>query len=236
MKITLYIINWNDSFYIPFLAEHYSKFCQRMVLYDQYSTDGSHEMAEKLGFEIRNFGSRNQLNDQWYLDVKNNCWKEERENCQKADYVIVCDADEFLSLDDLEWRLDKPGTPKVNGFNMISDLLPEKSIFEINTGAPSVNYSKQVIFDPRRTEEINFVHGCHKNNMIGEPVTAYINCRLLHYRQIGGVERMITRHAEYRTRMSKFNLKHGMGVHYLHSDEQKRIEWEQLKREAKQLW
>lgn len=235
MKITLYFINWNDSFYLPFIKEHYGRFCQRIVMYDQYSTDGSIELAANLGFEVRFFGSKTQLNDQWYLDVKNNCWKEERENYQKADYVIVCDVDEFLELYELPWKLGNSSAPKVEGYNMISDTLPVHSIFEVKDGAPSISYSKQVIFCPRRIDEINFVHGCHQNNMLGDISRTQV-CRLYHFRQIGGVDRIIQRHADYRKRMSKFNLDHKMGVHYLHSDEQKRIEWEQLKSEAKALW
>jgi hypothetical protein len=204
MKITLYFIGWNDKFYLPFIKQHYGKFCQRIVYYDNYSNDGSQELARELGFEVRNFGYSNRLDDQDYLNVKNHCWKEERENGQQADYVIVCDADEFICIDDLR------GTaPKVVGFNLISDRLPTNKITDINTGSFSINYSKQAIFSP---------------------------CRLLHFRQIGGVDRLIERHAQYRERMSKFNLKHGMGSHYLHSDDQKRIEWAELQSKAVELW
>lgn len=228
MKITLYFINWNDSFYLPFIKKHYGSFCQKIVMYDQYSTDGSAEMGKHLGFEVRNFGSMSQLNDQWYLDVKNNCWKEERD---KSDYVIVCDADEFVLPDIL-----KGTAPKVRGYNMISDDIPSGTdIFEIKTGAPSESYSKQAIFSPTHIEEINFRHGCHQNGMTGL-IKDDGFCRLLHYRQIGGVERLIERHKQYRPRMSKFNLKHNMGHHYLQEEEQKRNEWKVLQDNAHELW
>lgn len=234
MKITLYIINWNDSFYLPFIKNHYGEFCQRIVMYDNHSNDNSVMLAKELGFEVRTFGYSNRLDDQDYLNVKNECWKEERLNGQRSDYVIVCDVDEFLVIDRLEGIC-----PKVIGYNMISEDLPVKDIFEVNTGAHSYSYSKQVIFSPKRMKEINFVHGCHQNNKVAEDGLSLEgdgHCRLYHFRQIGGVHRLIDRHADYRTRMSKFNLKHGMGVHYLHSDENKRTEWELLKSEAKKLW
>jgi glycosyltransferase involved in cell wall biosynthesis len=228
MRITLYFINWNDSYYLPFIAQHYGKFCQRIVMYDNYSTDNSQQIALFHGFEVREFGRLNELNDQHYNDVKNNCWKEERGN---SDYVIVCDADEFLDF------VPNPtvSCPTVTGYNMINEGLPFTSIFDINTGFVDENYSKQVIFDPNRVEEINFVHGCHRNNKTGD-ITTGDPMRLLHYRQIGGVERMITRHQEYRNRMSNFNKKHGMGIHYLHSDDQKRVEWDHLQTKATTLW
>lgn len=227
MNIALYFINWNDSFYLPFIKQHYGMFCHRIVMYDNHSTDNSIELALFLGFETRTFGYANRLDDQDYLNVKNHCWKEER---GKSDYVVVCDADEFVIIDDL-----RGSAPVITGYNMISDLLPNKSILDINTGEYSESYSKQAIFDPNKIEEIEFVHGCHKNYMRGE-ITTEGSCRLLHYRQIGGLKRILQRHSEYRARMSEFNLKHGMGIHYLHSDEEKKIEWDILKANSKVLW
>lgn len=228
-QITLYFLNWDDSFYLPFIAKHYKKFCQRIVMYDNHSTDGSQELAKWLGFEVRTFGV-DHLDDQQYMDVKNNCWKECREGALKTDYVIVCDADEFVFIDKLQ------GTaPVVVGFNMISDDLPVDDITEINTGAYSVNYSKQAIFDPCQIEEINYIHGAHRNRISGH-ITTIGHCRLHHFRQIGGLQRILDRHALYRTRMSAFNLKHGMGIHYLYTDQEKEKEWNQLQSEAVKLW
>lgn len=240
MKITLYFIGWNDKFYLPFIKEHYGQFCNRIVYYDNYSTDGSPSIARRLGFEVRNFGFANRLDDQDYLNIKNHCWKEERTGLSQAEYVIVCDSDEFLCPDILL------GTaPIVVGYNLISEDLPVNKITEINTGRYSENYSKQVIFNPREITEINFRHGCHKNDIQGN-VDRRGACRLLHYRQIGGVDRLIERHASYRPRLSKFNLKHNMGHHYgrpeFSSDqintfnESKRVEWAELKSQAVELW
>lgn len=227
MKITLYFIGWNDAYYLPFIKKHYGQFCQRIVYYDNHSSDNSVELAESFGFEVRNFGTIGQLNDEDYLTVKNNCWKEER---GKSDYVIVCDSDEFLVIDKLEGTL-----PVVKGYNMISDKLPVNEIFEANTGAANENYSKQVIFNPEHIEEINFVHGCHKNNAKGL-LTTNGHCRLFHFRQIGGVQRLIDRHSDYRERMSAFNKRFNMGWHYNVSDDTRRNEWEVLMKEAKQLY
>ncbi len=215
-------------------------------MYDQYSTDGSEELAKSLGFEVRNFGSRSQLNDQWYLDVKNHCWKEERG--KGVDYVIVCDADEFVQVAQYERpvMLPNPSAPRVLGFNMISDVLPKENIFEVNTGEYSESYSKQAIFNPDKVEEINFVHGCHRNNMVGDITRDGIQFRLFHFRQIGGVQRLIDRHAVYRSRKSAFNETHGMGIHYGKKNmtpeeveafnHGKREEWKTLTENAKELW
>lgn len=231
MRIHCYFINWNDSFYIPFFHKHYSKFCEKIVMCDQYSTDGSREIAQQLGIEVRDFGRRGKLNDQWYLDVKNNIWKECRD--QGIDYVIVVDVDEFVTIP----RSLTGKFPQVIGYNMISEALPVDDIFEINTGEISEGYSKQAIFNPNAVTEINYVHGCHKHNAVGDLTSEPGQiCRLYHYRQIGGVDRLIERHAVYRLRMTEFNLQHKMGFHYLHSDNAKRDEWAFLKTNAKELW
>lgn len=227
MKIKLYFINWNDSYYLPFIKKHYGEFCQRIVMYDNHSTDNSVRLAKSLGFEVRPFGTRGELNDQTYLDIKNHCWKEER---TLSDYVIVCDADEFLVIDIL-----KGTAPAVRGYNMISDHLPVNDIFEVNTGEESEGYSKQIIFSPSHIKEINFVHGCHRNNMTGMVLKAGA-CRLFHFRQIGGIDRLIGRHYEYRKRMSTFNKRHRMGFHYLHDDSARREEWKVLQESARKIF
>lgn len=248
LRIVVYFINWNDSYYFSFIREHYGKFCEKIIMYDNHSNDDSRSIAKNMGFEVRPFGYKD-LNDQAYLDVKNHCWKEQRG--KGIDLVIVVDADEFVCLPqqfaegNLLFSEHWPTAPVVRGYNMIDDGLlpgtyasPYKSIFEIRTGAPSENYSKQAIFDPDAIEEISYIHGCHKNKMTGriDRGNDFTACRLLHYRQIGGVDRMIERHRIYRNRMSRFNLKYNMGHHYLQEADQKRDEWAKLKSEAIVLW
>ena len=212
MVITMYFINWNDSFYIPFIAKHYGQFCSKIVMYDNHSTDDSVKIAKSLGFEVRTFGRIGELNDQHYLVVKNHCWKEER---GKSDFVIVCDADEFLS-NPIGLQLGR--VPLGKGFDMYSNDLPKESIFDIKTGFENIQYSKQIIFNPS-IDEIDYVHGCHKNNATERSTPSELN--LYHYRAIGGIDRLLKRHGDYMRRMGQFNKRYKMGWHYASSKDAK---------------
>jgi hypothetical protein len=196
---------------------------------DNYSTDNSEELAKELGFEFRRFGIEGVLSDEEYLKVKNNVWKECRG--QGIDYVIVGDADEFLWIPDKEllpernfYSKQRMGTaPIVVGYDMTSETLPKNVITEINTGFFFSQYSKQAIFNPDKIEEINYKAGCHQNEMKGEITrNIFSPCVLLHYRCIGGVQRLIDRQNEYLVRMTNNGSN---GAHYRLSEAEKRREW-----------
>lgn len=203
-------INWNDSFYIPHLAKHYN-FCDKIIMFDNYSDDDSVKIAKYLGIEVQEFGIKGQLNDQHYLNIKNHEWKKYRD---QYDYVIVVDADEFVFIDDLKGTL-----PKVTGYNMVSNDLPQNDIFEINTGYYDVNYSKQAIFSTK-LQEINYVHGCHVCHPVGNKDNSG-SARLYHFRDIGGFNRLWKRHEHYMKRMSDVNKRFKWGIHYTSDKETK---------------
>ncbi len=227
MRITLFFINWNDSFYLPFIKKHYGRFCQRIVMYDNHSDDNSVEIATALGMEVRYFGRPGELNDNHYLHVKNHCWKEER---GIADYVIVCDADEFLVLK----NASSYSCPTVTGYNMVSKNLPVNDIFEVTRGVMDLGYSKHVIFDPNKMYEIRYRHGCHDDDRIGD-LTEGGNSILYHMRMIGGVERLLERHRVYAKRVSGFNVQNRLGWQYWQEEQEKRRDWENLMSQSSEL-
>src|SRR6188768_2926967 len=98
MNIELHMIMWNEEKLLPLVLKYYKQFCSRIVCYDNYSTDRSVQIAESYGAEVRTFGIKGVLDDDAYLEVKNHCWKG-----STADYVIVCDADEVLWQENIEY-------------------------------------------------------------------------------------------------------------------------------------
>lgn len=212
---------------IHLTIKHYKQFCDKVILYDNFSTDRTREIAKGLGAEVRLFGEKGQLSDKWYLKIKNNCWKE-----SEADWVIVCDADEILYApmiyDKIYEAKERGETIFVTyGWNVFSNDMPCETFLEIQTGFFDKNYSKTVIFNPKEIKEINFGYGCHESQPRGNVVWSRDTLTLFHYRNIGGSERLVERHRVYRKRLSALNKELKLGVHYNYPDERRRLEWAQ---------
>lgn len=223
--VEAFIVGWNESETIRLTLSHYNSFCEKVTLFDNYSTDGTPDIARDMGATVKQFGTPGVLSDDDYLTVKNNCWKKSR-----AEWVVVCDADEILWHPHLETEfklMTELGATvfKTVGFDIVSHDMPQASFLEITNGFQNGNYSKSVCFSPREIREINFKYGSHVCKPSGNVKYSDKELILLHYRNIGGPQRLVDRHAMYRPRMSEKNLRFGLGIHYTWTDEQRIKEW-----------
>jgi len=219
--IETFIIAWNEADTIKLTLKHYLQF-GKVILLDNYSDDGTPEIADKMGAYVQTFGKKGVLDDKEYLKIKNNIWK-----TSEADYVIVCDADEILKTDLKYLKQEKKkGTTifKTLGWNVFSNKMP-KNEWNIDTGFYDPNFDKKIIFSPKLLN-INYTYGCHECRPEGNIKYSEYRIPLFHYRNVGGVERMIQRHKTYRKRMSDFNKRLKLGVHYLTDENKKRREWQ----------
>lgn len=233
MKVEVHCIAFNEGETIHLTIKHYQQlFNAHFILYDNHSDDGTPDIARSMGCEVRNFGIPGVLDDREYTRLKNNCWRG-----SSADWVIIIDADEILlpngAIKDI---LSLQGAPLLGslGWQVFSHDLPKEYWISITNGFYDANYSKDVCFDPKRVKEINYIHGCHVSRpkadygSVGVLKNAFT---LLHYRNVGGPDRLIKRHELYRSRMSAWNKQWGCGVHYTYNDERRKQEWlEQFKK------
>lgn len=91
--ICLITLTYNSEKILPFFLRHYSKFCDKMIFYDNESTDNTASIINSFpNTEVRTFTTNNELNEAAFLEIKNNAWKENRD----YDWQIVVDCDEFL--------------------------------------------------------------------------------------------------------------------------------------------
>lgn len=233
MKIEAYLLCWNEKDIMPLVVKHYQKFCDKITILDNYSTDGSDKLAESLGCEVIKFGTKF-FDDQENMNIKNNVWKG-----SDADWVIVADFDEILFSGLTDANFDERnvldiikghGITIVNtiGWQIMSDQMPKDNLLEVTNGFEFSNYAKNIVFNPKALSEIGFNPGSHRINPVGHAVTDPLQSMyVLHYKHIGGVQRTIDRYKEYKPRMSKNNRKHGWGVHYNRSEQSIREEWNQ---------
>lgn len=234
--IHVYTLCYNEQLILPFFLSHYLSFCDHVTIFDNYSDDNSRKIAESFGsrVSIRQFDSDNTFNDQLHLEIKNECWKEAR---GAADYVIVCDMDEFLYTKDWGKLFNQMlsnnytiATPR--GFDMVAEARPQngKQIYEqITQGVRATYLDKTVLFRPEAIDDINYGAGAHacnpQGNVVWRPDDGGL--KLLHYRYFG-LPDLLKKYDCYRGRLSEVNRQHGWGCHYGLSQEKQTILWEEL--------
>lgn len=194
---------------------------------DNGSTDGTIDIVRQFfpAVRVEFFGRDQDMREDTQVEVKNRCWKN-----STADFVVVCDTDEFLYADDLESRLDRLRRenitlPVITGYNMGTLDFPTDYTIpiyrQVTTGIRDRQFDKQILFNPRNVEEINYGPGCHfcdpviHNSNLREPI---IDFKLLHFKFLGK-EYLYKKHAGYARRLSRFNIEHGYGVEYLDGKE-----------------
>jgi glycosyltransferase involved in cell wall biosynthesis len=234
MKVEAYIIAWNEADIIRLTINHYKRFCDRIILFDNFSDDGTPEIAKELGCEVRTFGRKGELSDPEYLKVKNYAWK-----FSEADWVIVVDADEIIYHHDikniLQRNIDASTIFKPMGWNVFSHAMPVMDYIEVTSGKSDNSYSKLCVFNPKKITDINYVYGCHVAKPTGDVIYSTDEIMLLHYRNIGGPARLVKRHALYRNRLSEINRRFKLGIHYTFSDEQRVNEWHESYKNCSEL-
>lgn len=227
MKVEAHIIAWNEAETIHLTIRHYKQFCDRIIIYDNFSTDNTREIAESLECEIKPFGIAGVLDDREYTKLKNNCWKG-----SNADWVIIVDADEILDFSEDNFqrlarlRFEEYTLVKPKGWQVVSQDVPIEFWGEVKTGFQYDQYSKLCCFNPKEVKEIDYVHGCHVAKPKGS-VRIIEAGTLFHYRKVGGVDRLLKRYALYKDRMSDWNIRWNAGEHYRREEQRLRKEWKE---------
>jgi hypothetical protein len=216
MKIEAYAICYNEEALLPYYLRHYSQFCDQITIFDNYSTDRSEEICRaNPKVRVIKYDTGNQIRDDIYLQIKNNCWK-----YSDADWVIVGDIDELVyhadiikALKDVTLSEATIITPQM--FNMYSEKFPttEGQIYEeVTLGVPCG--SKTNVFRPREITDINYDPGCHVAKPEGNVIFYHVvGMKTFHMRYLSK-QWVIDRNEQSRKRLSELNKQLGWGVHY----------------------
>lgn len=223
MVIHTYTLVRNEELMIMFYLNHYKNISDKILVYDNGSTDKTIEIAKSYPkVEIRNF-EMNGWDDLAITNLYNECWKDSR---GKADWVIICSADEILYHPKLQSYLEKCKKkgitiPRTIGFSMLAedesvyDRLEEfknQQIYDfIKTGANWKYDSKFMVFNPEI--DINYDNGCHtakpSGNVKHDLIPALKN---LHY-SLRGLKGSLEKNKLYRERVSQVNKDLNLGFH-----------------------
>jgi len=218
---------YNEELMIDFTINHYrERFADcNIVLYDNFSTDRTREIAAKYKCRIENFNTNNKIDDYKYLDLKNNCWKK-----ADTDWVLVCDTDELIDITEQNLKEeDSKGVTiiKSEGYNMVN-MEDNLDLYSIKNGVRAEQYDKFLLFKKSQLQEILYTIGCHNANPIGNLVYSNKAYPLYHYKFLNP-DYQITRYAMYASRLSDNNKKFGMGFHYLDTETLIRIHYKNMR-------
>lgn len=229
MKVHLYTITYNEEKILPFFFQHYEQFVDHFFVYDNKSIDGTvNECLKRDDVTVTIWDSNKKFEEFKMTELRNSIWKRSK---GVADFVIVCDADEFLfSRKDLfiytlaKMKAEHFSVLKPNGYGMVSSKFPilnsKRPITkQVKQGAKVPSLDKCVLFDPSKITESNFSLGSHFCMPEGT-VKVYRdpNIMLLHYKNLG-VAYSIEKNNMLRKRVPKKNFKLGISKHYFVTDE-----------------
>lgn len=201
---------------MPYFMKHYSQFASVVVL-ENNSTDKTVQIAKSWGARVWEQDIPDVIDDQWYIDIKDNIWKS-----SKADWVMVVDCDEFIYHPNLVEVLEQTSGTIIEPtfYEMFSEKFPttETQIYdEVKfgcDGGPKIN-----IFRPGKIKEINYQGGCHNATPLGDVQFAKnTGICTLHMRFLS-LQYVLDRSKHSAQRLSEFNKRTGLGFHYLWSEE-----------------
>jgi len=258
MNIEAYIVCWNEEEILPFTLDHYSQFCDRIVLLDNASDDKSLEIASQynkvqveqwcvdpslLSEEEKSVSGIAPVYDERMLNfVKENCFKKYGKG---ADWVIIADCDEFYYHPNMRgllegYMLSGINYPTVMGFEMISEDFPEHDgellVDKVRTGMRCEGMDKRLIFDPRVGYGSKLCYGAHglyaREDLMKESEKDDI--KLLHYKDLS-VDYKVRRRKQLLSRRSEWTAEQGLCDHWTQSEEDITSSFEKDLTEAKEV-
>ena len=213
MNISIFVICYNEEIILQKFINHYrERFpnCE-ITIYDNMSTDNSRQIAIENSCKIIDYNSNNEIRDDLYLKIKNNCWKQ-----SEIDWVLIVDADEFLDINQEQLQKEDCSIILSKGYNMVN--LEDDLIFEnIKFGIRAKQYDKYYLFNKSKIKEINYEAGCHSANPEGEIKFSKNVYNLLHYTMLSE-QYLIDRYRRNYERLSSINKKYGWGIQYTENE------------------
>jgi hypothetical protein len=233
IKVAIYSIAYNENLLLPYFVAHYrSRFpgCN-ITIYDNCSTDNTARLASNLGCIVKQYDSCGRFCEDKQIEIKNNCWKG-----TDADWVIVCDIDEFLDADLAQLMEERCTILRTQGWDMVGGKTKESfDFYAINHGIKNNLESKHIAFKPQEIAQINYAPGAHSCTPVGNVHYSYRVYNLYHYKYIY-LDYVIARHKMSAERLSSINREMGWGAHYLIEEDRVYEIYEKYKKNMQKLF
>jgi hypothetical protein len=192
----------------------------KITICDNLSTDGSIEIAKRLGCHIHSWDTNGKYDEVKLLELKNTVWK-----TATTPWVIICDMDELLTAnrdDIIKEHANGTTILKTKGYeiygnsskNNLSNI--KNSLDKITEGEYSVGFSKRICFNREKITDINFEPGAHIANPDGDIHYSTKEYYLYHYKKLG--LEYYKYKQKYTYRRSAESREKGFGTHYTNNN------------------
>lgn len=176
MKTYWVVLCKNEEDIIPFCIQYWSRIADKVIVYDNHSTDSSIELLSKYDWiEIRTFDSDGQ-NDVIQKQVKEQAYLEFKDQC---DILIITDMDEVFYFNDFKaiseafvsggynilmtpiFSLCEDSKPPYSEDKLLHQQCHKFYKQKMNHMQGFDDYSKLSIFNTKITEKVNMSVGQH---------------------------------------------------------------------------
>jgi hypothetical protein len=213
--VNIFLLCFNEEILLEKTVHHYKKYLPNcyITIYDNKSTDNSINIAKTLDCNVISWESNDEINENKFIDIKNNCWKNVK------GWVIVADMDEWLCVSNEDLKNENiMGTTilKTQGYNMIGESnsvrLNDINLHDINKAVKYDRESKNICFNSSHINEISYSIGAHDCNPTGNVKFSKKIYTLKHMEKLGLPFLTDKLKARYKRNIS--NIKNGTGIQY----------------------
>lgn len=216
------VLCYNEAKMLPMFHKWYSERLPsaQFVVYDNYSTDGSPNIAQRLGMVVTQYDTGGTMSDMHLQQIKNNAFKQHR------GWNIVVDMDEWLDITERDLIQEYyRGTTVIttHGYHMVNTSgTPDYA--QITTGFYDRNYDKLVAMNSALVTEMNYIMGAHMARPEGLIRYSERHYTLRHMRYMDAND-MVARYKHFESRRSDHNRANNYSVHYAKTEAQIREEF-----------
>lgn len=250
MKYKVYWITLckNEEDIIPFCIQYWSRMADKVIVYDNHSTDSSIELLSKYDWiDIRTFDSEGQ-NDIIQKQVKEKAYLEFKDQC---DILIISDMDEVFYFNDFKAVLDvftsggynvlatpiyslcEASRPIYDHSKLLHQICHKFYKQKMNHMQGFEDYSKLSIFNTKTTDKVNMSVGQHYVQT--SPTMAIMLSNdgfCLHIDKGFGIDYKYTIRQRMNSNLSLTNKRSGMCIEYADSYEKLKKEYEEHQRDS----